>query len=502
MAILIVDDSGISRRMIREDLEAGGYKVIEASSGAEALKIVDQQRPELITLDVGMKGMDGYETSQHLRTKLTPPSQLEHSLSYVPIIFITGVDTLKGRERGFEVGGTDFLTKPFQKGELLGRVNGILKHKRVWEGVTALVVDDSEVALIAIEQALQGLGIRALRANSGERGLELAAGHKAELGLVISDFLMPRMNGDEFCQKLRKIPGMEDLPVIMLSAIGERANILRMFAAGATDYLIKPFVGEELNARVGIHLRAHFLNRELSERLTELERVNKAKDKLLAVTSHDLRSPLSTIMGYFHLASQSIADEKKQEVYQTAVYQASTHLMDMLNDLTELSRGLEVEEPLALEPVPIMEIVQAAAAGFQPAAKLKEIELAIPLENWPALTVQGEGKSLLRVMNNLLSNAIKFTPQGGRVEVQVLAAGEEKLTIRVVDTGLGIAPEDIPSLFDLYTKKSLPGTAGEQGTGLGLSIIGQLVRRNEGEISVESKLGKGSTFSLVLNRAG
>ncbi|MEE8435052.1 MAG: response regulator, partial [bacterium] len=168
MNILVVDDSPTARHIIRKELEAGGYNVIEASGGDEVLDKIEKFTPALITLDVEMPRLNGYQVCTYLRRLNVQAGAGKNADSRIPIVFITSDDTLEGRENGFNAGATDFIKKPFAKGRLLQVVDSILKPGVLYAGFRALVVDDSKMVRSIVVDILKPLGLRIIESEDGK----------------------------------------------------------------------------------------------------------------------------------------------------------------------------------------------------------------------------------------------------------------------------------------------------------------------------------------------
>ncbi len=500
MQILVVDDSPFSRRVIRSELEQGGYEVVEAGSGPEALDAVRKRKPDLVTLDVSMQQMDGYETCLLLRGQFQRGNPGETTARQIPIIFITGDDSVEGRDRGFEVGAMDFVAKPFPPGRLRAKVDALLRQAAPWEGVTALVVDDSEIARAAVGDALRRHGMEVLEAEDGESGRELARKEAERLDVVIVDYLMPGMRGDDFARYLRSELGLTELPIIMLSGMSDRSAVIDMFRAGVSDYLVKPFLSEELMARLGVHLRAFRLGRSLQQKVAELERLNKAKSEFLGVTSHDLRSPLQSILGYSHLLASTDLEQEKRNRFANFIENAGSQLTGLIDSLIQVSRELSVETELDLQPLQPWEVVTAAVDAMGEMARVKRITVETQPNLSPDAQILADGTGMARVLNNLLSNAIKFTPEGGSVRVEMGPGAGGTLELIVTDTGVGIARENREALFSLFSPHTQQGTAGERGSGLGLGIVKKLVEKQHGTLALDSTPGRGTTVRLSFPR--
>lgn len=270
MRILIVDDSAVTRKIIKSELEPGGFEILNAEDGEQAMLIAKSHAPDLITLDVDMPHLDGFQTCANLRSLSSAPNANALATGRIPIVFITSSDSEEERARGFEVGATDFLVKPFAQGELLKVVNRILKPRNILRGTTALVVEDSDFIRHAVSDILRRQGITVLEAGDGRAALELARNPDVHIDLIVTDYIMPEMDGEELCSRIRNDLKLHDLPIIVLSGVESKSAIVGLFKAGATDFLIKPFAIEELLARINVHLQISLLNQQLTLANTQM----------------------------------------------------------------------------------------------------------------------------------------------------------------------------------------------------------------------------------------
>ena len=231
----------------------------------------------------------------------------------------------------------------------------------------------------------------------------------------------------------------------------------------------------------------------------ELEAADRDKDDLISVVSHDLRTPLTSIVGYLELA---LGDEEdgppldptRREFLQVAERNAQ-RLSRLVEDLLFVSRARAGQAPLELAEVDLGEVVGHVVRAALPAAAAAGVELSASGEG---ATVVADSHRVAEAAENLVSNAIKFTPEGGRVEVEI-AADEDAVSIAVHDTGRGIAREDRERVFDRFFRSS--GSDGVPGAGLGLAIVKAIAEAHGGSVSVESAAGEGATFVLRLPRA-
>jgi len=228
--------------------------------------------------------------------------------------------------------------------------------------------------------------------------------------------------------------------------------------------------------------------------ITHLKELDRIKTEFVTTVSHDLRSPLTAILGYIELVDQvdPLTDQQREFVHRAKLsVEQISHLVADLLDLGRIEAGLDTRK----EDTPILILARYALQGLASMAKAKQITLQVDLQEKLPL-VHGDPIRLRQVMANLLENALKYTPPGGRV---VLEAHEEddQIILCISDTGPGIPPADQPYLFDKFFRASnVPEEA--RGTGLGLSIVKSIVEQHNGRIWVESVLGKGATFTVVL----
>jgi two-component system, cell cycle response regulator len=339
MHILVVDDSAAVRMTIREELEAGGYTVTEAADGLEALvRLSNGTPPDLITLDVQMPKLDGWETCRKLRSPHYAKMIARRRDGRIPVIFVTGQDTMSERKKGFSAGAADFISKPFARGELLEAVDHILKPMLLSEGMTAMVVEDNVVARQIVADILTQEGLRVMEARDGQEGYDLFSRHAQEIDVVITDLFMPQMNGDILSQKIRKELNRKDLPIICLTAMPDQSELLKVFKAGISDYLVKPFAKEELLARITVHLERYRLSRQLKEKIDDLK-ISNEKIRKLSITD-----PLTGCYNRNYLSLQLSKEIKRARRYKKPISLVLTDIdfFKKVNDTWGHSAGDQV----------------------------------------------------------------------------------------------------------------------------------------------------------------
>jgi PAS domain S-box-containing protein len=238
-------------------------------------------------------------------------------------------------------------------------------------------------------------------------------------------------------------------------------------------------------------------NQELSLRNQEVERANRLKSEFLASMSHELRTPLNTILGFSELLSEESAGalNEKQKRFLSHIQRDAGHLLQLINDVLDLSKIEAGRLELRLETFPMAVAIAEVLTSIRPLSAVKGISLDSDVDT--QLTLQADRLRFKEILFNLLSNAIKFTPSGGRVWIESSIV-EGSVCILVGDTGIGIAAEDQQPIFESFHQASATTKGVREGTGLGLAITKRLVEHHGGRIWVESEPGKGSRFFFTL----
>jgi signal transduction histidine kinase len=242
---------------------------------------------------------------------------------------------------------------------------------------------------------------------------------------------------------------------------------------------------------------------ELAQANMQLYEMNRIKSDFLATMSHELRTPLNSILGFSDVLCSIPTLDEKQRRYVENIRKSGRMLLDMINNILDLAKmesgGMDVR-PVEFR---IEDVVAAQCDFARPDVEKKNIDLTAEIEPGLPPMLQDQNR-IQQILNNLLSNAVKFTPEGGRIRVTVHRNERGDLVLRVIDTGVGIAEEDQQVIFEKFRqgRTALPGgdamTREYSGTGLGLSIVKELCKLLDGEVSVESELGTGSTFTVRL----
>ena len=238
-------------------------------------------------------------------------------------------------------------------------------------------------------------------------------------------------------------------------------------------------------------------NQELELRNREIERANRLKSEFLASMSHELRTPLHTIIGFSELLAEELQGplNDKQKRFVNHIHRDSLHLLELINDILDLSKIEAGRLELRPEPFDFSALVEESLAAVRAVVRAKSLDTRTEVK--VAEAIEADRLRVKQILVNLLSNAAKFTPEGGRVSVQARIEGPLLVT-SVADTGIGIAAEELEAIFDEFYQTGVTTKGVREGTGLGLAITKRLVEGHGGAIQVESKPGHGSRFTFTI----
>lgn len=417
-----------------------------------------------------------------------------------------------------------------------------LKNKSV------LILEDSRTQALLLQENLEKNHLSVCISKDGLEGLQQL--DKAMPDLIISDIEMPGMNGYHFCKQVKSDTRYKDIPVILLTNLSDPLDVIKGMECGADGFLTKPceinlLISTIHNTIKNINLKnnysrekltfcfdgqTHSLNinpvqitelllstysnaiqknlelekayhklnlvyEELEKNNKQLKELNEQKNQLLGMAAHDLKNPLSMISGFsnFLLNSEkdSIDETKKHQMIER-IHEASSFMLGVIDDFLNFSTIESGTLTLHLSEVDLTELVQKDLLFFESLAHKKEIKLEFIHKN-PIAKVSCDPNKISQVLNNLITNGIKFSHPQSTLEVSLIPSDSE-VTISVKDSGIGMSPEALATLFQPYYKMKMKGTAGEKGTGLGLAIAHKIVLAHKGKIWAESKLGAGTTF--------
>lgn len=485
--ILVIDDEQIMRDGCSRILSKDGWSVLTAENGKKGLEEI-QRHPEnidVILLDLMMPGMSGMEVLDQVR-KIDPN---------LLVIVITGYATVESAVEAMKKGAYDFIPKPFTPDQLR------IVVKRAWERRSL----QKEAEFLRQER---------------ERSLRDIATEKSKIKTIINcmgdGVLVCDRDG---CIVLTNPAASRMLMTSETSLLGNSLSqchldselsrtieeSLRAKDIGYTSVSQELSLGESQE----FFLRAHTaqVKNDVGETMgsvtvlqdiSYLKELDKMKSEFIAMVTHELRAPIAAVEQQLTVILNKMAGDvtEKQEQLLSRAKERTKGLLDLIKDLLDLSKieagkMVQYKEPLALQ-----ELIQRVVDLMKVEAEYKKIDLRFtaPLK---VPSINADRNSMEGILTNLISNAIKYTPEGGKVWVNL---GEEGgfLKVTVSDTGIGIKKEDLSRIFDKFYRVKTSETRQIVGTGLGLSIVKSIVDAHLGSISVESEEGKGTTFNVLL----
>jgi signal transduction histidine kinase/DNA-binding response OmpR family regulator len=517
--VLVVDDQKVSRATVAAILTAAGHTVDSAASGPEGLEHARAECPDVIVLDVQMPGMDGFEVVERLKQ--------DASTAPIPILLLTAqAPTDELLVRGLDLGAYDFLNKGCSRAELLARVGVMARIKRGYDElssvarVSGLALEAGD--LQALADGVAGQVQRTFRADAvllslpGDGALtEVRAGCGVPAldprWFVAVDLVLERLScrpgapavalkpsgeGDEW-----PFPFGAGMAVCVARSAGSPA-LLAAFRTGAApfgdeDLALMALLGRQATIALDnavLHARTRQQARALEEQAAALEKAMTERSRFFASMSHELRTPLNAILGYGELLQEGVYGDLSPTQANTLdrVVRSARHLLELVNDVLDISKMEAGKLEMFPEPTDLALLLREVSGTVELQAKAKQLELQIRAGT-PVHVVTDPGR-VRQIVLNLLSNAVKFTDQG-TVRVTVSSVGRWA-EVRVEDTGPGIAPADHDRVFQEFEQTG--GSAGRGGTGLGLPISRRLAGLLGGSLSLESRPGEGSAFTLRL----
>ena len=330
---------------------------------------------------------------------------------------------------------------------------------------------------------------------------------------------MPGMDGYDVCKHLKADERTKDIPVIFLSALNETVDKVRAFKIGGVDYITKPFQAEEVLARVKTHLELSAMRMRLQAQNTQLnqeilehkrtkaalqhakeraEAANQAKSTFLSNMSHELRSPLTAILGFAQVMDHSMTLPPEHQEHVDIIRRSGEHLLTLINQVLELSKIEAGRITLDESDIDLYRLLADVKDMFRLRMQEKHLQFLVKRSEQLPQYLRADEVKLRQVLINLLNNALKFTEKG-EVTLRIVDLEDASrshishLKFEIEDTGPGIAPEEIDGLFEAFVQTE-SGRQAREGTGLGLPISRKFIQLMGGDIHVESTLGHGTLF--------
>jgi signal transduction histidine kinase len=358
-----------------------------------------------------------------------------------------------------------------------------------------LIADDDRISRIILDRTVRKFGHQVVLAEDGESAWEIFQDSHPDV--IISDISMPRMDGLELCRLVRAYDKTDYTYFIFLTALEGKTQLNIGIEAGADDYLTKPLDIDELNVRLKVANRITELHRRLTEQTAELQRLNNLKSEFVSLVSHEFRTPLSSIL----LSTQFLerydftTTPEKRIKHQRRITDSVRSMVELLDDVLLFGKAEAGKLEFNPQPIDMPEFCQEMVEEFQEKAGAA---YSIQFTFSGGLYANGfeSDKRIMRhILSNLLSNAVKYSPNGGKILLE-LDYKPESVQLKVSDQGIGIPEEDQISLFESFRRAKNVGNIA--GTGLGLSIVKKCVDLHGGLICVDSKIGIGTSFIIRL----
>ena len=483
--ILLVDDEKEFRDSSQRLLTRKGYDVLTAENGERALDFLSKNPVDVILLDLKMPVMAGEE---FLRAKgpLYPD---------IPVVVITGHGSLDVAVECMKKGAYDFITKPFDLSQLFLSIERALE-KRSLERKTKSYQEETVQNLLAL--------------STEKKRLETIISCIAN-GIMVTNKNLEVVLYNPALLRLLEVRAPAASPAPVHAIVKDQALIETLKQIQGGEPLENGFVAQEIRVgeRVLRAISAPTLEPErrvfwtvagavtVLEDITLFKQLDQMKSEFVNMVAHELRSPLVSIRQIQSVLAEGLAGplSEKQEDFVKRGMKKIDALLALINDLLDVARleaGRLVQKQTVID---LSEMIEDMVLLMQLRAKEQGLVLTHSCENMKP--VVADPKNIEEVLNNLLTNAINYSPEGGKVTVTARGVGQF-VEIKVSDTGVGIAPEELPKIFGKFYRVKHPKTRQVTGTGLGLSIVKGIVEAYRGSIHVESVPNQGTTFTVLL----
>jgi len=352
--------------------------------------------------------------------------------------------------------------------------------------LTLLICDDDEGDIKLFKSFLLSSGKKDSLVYSAKNEIEIneqIQEHSAEIDIIFLDYNMPDKSGLEWLEEFKKL---DVAPVVMLTGFGDEVTAVEAMKKGAVDYLPKN------------KLDSYELSKTINNAL-ERWNIEKERDALLGIAAHELRNPLTTLYGYSQiLENYNDIDQKKRSEIYSILKERTEYLLNVVNKLLDITRIDKGTISLIKSEHNFVDFVNSRIKDLSLQAERKKIELIFSSPE-SKLTAIYDEERMHEVISNLLDNAIKYSPYNSKLHI-ILEYSNQIISLSVSDEGPGIKEEELKHLFNLFSnvKISTQPTGDEKSTGLGLAICKKIISLHDGHISVESKIGRGSKFTIHL----
>lgn len=354
---------------------------------------------------------------------------------------------------------------------------------------TILVVDDQAANVRVVGTLLGRKGYTVIPAHSGPEALAAVA--ELAPDLILLDMMMPGMDGFELLAALREMPGLHKVPAVFLTAAQDRDLLLRAFEAGAVDYVTKPFMPEELLARVDAHIGLK-LTRD------RLERVARERQELVNLVAHDLKNPLSSVLFATEMLQLPDCNPERVPRYVQIIHESANDAIGYIRSYLETQS--EVTHRAAAQSADLRDTLHWVAQRYELQLEARGMQLALRAPDNAGQVAISE-MVLRQVVENLVSNAMKYAPAGGELELVAQPAAPGYWRVAARDRGPGIPAPLQRELFKPFHRLTEADPAGGLSSGLGLSLAKQIIANAGGTLWYEDREGGGACFVIELPEA-
>ncbi len=478
ITILLVEDSTPVRDSLAEELSSRIDSMVYPAAGFEEARCLLEDRDfdiDLAVLDLVLPDAPDGEIVDFMLEK------------GIPSIVVTSKFDEETRKKIIRKDVIDYIIK--DSSNVIANVADLVERLLKNRSIRILVVDDSVSRREGIIRLLERYFFTVSEAENGEQALSIIEEGTA-VDLVLTDYLMPVMDGFKLTKRLRRIKNKHELAIIGSSASGKPGLTARFLKEGANDFLTVPFEKEELYCRV-------VQNVETLERFRESERLMQEKNTFIGMAAHDLRTPLASINGIAQMLESGMtgALNAEQKEFCGLIRESSESMLELINNLLDVSMIESGKLTVDAEYVSLDGVIKKRIDVVRYLASEKNISIEAEIEKLPP--VFADERLISQVVDNLLSNALKFSPPGSTVRIRT-ACRDSCCSFSVLDEGPGIPDEKRRLLFQSFSTVGSQTTGGERSTGLGLAIVRRIVEAHKGEIQIHDGADGGTEFKVLL----
>ncbi|MBI4205998.1 MAG: response regulator [Betaproteobacteria bacterium] len=371
-----------------------------------------------------------------------------------------------------------------------------------------LIVDDLPDKLLVFETILEGLGQNLVMVRSGSEAL--AEVLRREFAVILLDVNMPDIDGLETAEYVRQYKKSAHTPIIFITAYADEMQTAKGYSLGAVDYILSPIQPEILRSKVKVFVELFHLQQQtriMAEERVALERAetarraaeeaNRLKDEFIAMLSHELRNPLAPIRTAMEVIRRTAPADPGLALASNMMERQVAHLVRLVDELLDMARMGRGRITLKKEQLELERVIAHGLEPVRPLIESRRHTLTVSVPPAP-VWISGDFVRLGQIITNLVSNAAKFTREGGRIQVDATASrGQAVIVVR--DTGVGIEPQVLPRIFELFVQGERSLDRSEGGMGIGLTLARQLAELHQGRIEAYSEgPGKGAVFTVFL----